>query len=213
MKDKLLADPHQIESLRVVVHVPADVVIAIAGASERVFLSLHLDDGDRAPPIALFLPAPAGECLSVSDLPSGKGFEIEGLRRHETLFNPFLDFQGDAERAHQPGFRRDYDRFADQRPHRQRYRAVIAYSALHEDFFPDRPVAFDAVGVVHADRVYQSGSDVLAGHPFVDRVLDIRADKGSALVVEVGRTLPSEGRLSNIIHFQPQRLVGRFFQE
>jgi len=154
LKDELLAETHQIECLNVVVHILADVVIAVAGASERIFLSFDLYDGDGAAPIAFFFSTPANKRFPVSDLTPGEGFQIKELLGYKTGIQPFLDFQGDPERAHQSGIRWNDDGFAYQSPHCQWHRLVVTYPPLHKDFFTYGTIAFDTIGVVHADRVY-----------------------------------------------------------
>ncbi len=212
-EDKLLAQPHQVEPAGVDPGVVADVGVAVAGPAERVFLPLHLDHGDRAAPVAAFLAALAGEGLAGDHLAVGQGRQIEGLLGDQAGLDPFLDLQGDAEGAHQAGLRRDDDGLADQGGHGQGHGAVVAHPALHEDLRPHRPVAFDAVRVVHADRVHQPGDDVLVGHPLVDGVLDVRGDEGRALVVEVGRLTPLEGDRGDLLHAHAQGFEGRFLQK
>src|SRR5512145_459988 len=68
-EDQRLPESDRIQRRRVVLYAVLQVVVFVAGASERVFLSVHLDDGDFAAAVAMLLCAFAGERSAVTDGP------------------------------------------------------------------------------------------------------------------------------------------------
>ncbi len=139
--------------------------------------------------------------------------QIELLTLQKIFFNSLFDFQSHTKSAHETGFRRNDDRLSHKRCHGHRNRSIVTDTALHEDFLPHRPVALDPVRIVHADGVDQSGYDVLVLDTLVNGVLDVRGDKRSTLIIEVGRILPFESDSCNIFHFYAQRFICRLFQK
>ena len=73
------------------------------------------------------------------------------LAFHQAGINALFYFKGHAESAHQSGLGWYDDRFSYQGCHGQRHRLIVADTALHEHFLSHRSVAFNPIGIVHAN--------------------------------------------------------------
>ena len=209
----MLPHPDQIQLLNVVAYVLPQVVVPVAGASERVSGPLQLDYGDFTPAVALFCAPFADKRLPVAYLPTGQRRQVKPLLLQQAFFDSLFDFQRNTIGAHEPRLRRNDDRLAHKRCHGKGDRTVVADPALHEHLVPHRPVAFDTVRIVHTDGIDQPGDDILVFNPFVNGVLDVRGDECGTLVIEVGGMFPLKGHIRDIRHGKTQGFMGRFLQK
>ena len=189
------------------------VVIAVADSAERKDLFIDFDTGNLAGEVAPVAAAVAGERAQIAHFAAGQVIEVEDVRLKQSVVDAAFDLEGHAEGAHQSGLGRHDDRLAGQGGHGDGDGFVVADPALHEDLPPYRAVAFHAIGVIHADRVNQSGDDVRHGHAFLGGAFDVRADEGGALVVEIWRRLALKRGAADLGHRDAEAFLGGFLEE
>ena len=160
IENEILAQPHQIQFSNIVTDFVTQIVVAVAGAAEGMFLTIDLDHRNFAAPVAFFLAALTGERSPVGHRTLCQHRQVKRFFLHQAAGHPFFNLEGDAEGPHEAGFRRNDDRFSRKGGHGKGNGPVVADPSLHEYLFTHRPVSFHAVDVIHADGIDQAGDNV-----------------------------------------------------
>ena len=156
-EQKLLPKNDQIQRLGIHVPVKPDIIVFVADPAKREHLPVDFKPADFALAVALLSPAGADETSRSFRLAVDELVQIEPRGFNESRVKSLRNFQGHSEGAHESGVGRNDDVGFHKRRHGNGDRAVIAYSALHEDLLPHRPGPFHAVQVIEAHRIHQSG--------------------------------------------------------
>ena len=90
---------------------------------------------------------------------------------------------------------------------------IVTNTTLHEHLPAHRAGALYPIDVIHTDGIDQPSNYILLADPLIISVFNVGGNECRALVVEIRRPTALQCPVSNLFHFDAQRLPGGLFKE